>query len=89
MHKTNLMSEREYKSFRNLVNTQIRTEKRQYYENIFWYINQNIEKTWSIVNSVLHRRSGNNKSEIKSILGSNVTYKDEYEIPQQFNVFLR
>ena len=85
LYKRNLMSEREYKSFRNLVNNQIRTAKRQYYEKLFWDNKQNIKKTWSIVNSVLHKSSGNNKSDIKSILVNNVTYTDEYEICQQFN----
>ena len=35
LYRKNLMSEREYKSFRNLVNKQIRTAKRQYYEELF------------------------------------------------------
>ena len=33
----------------------------------------------------MHKRSSNNKSEIKSIIVNNVTYTDEYEICQQFN----
>ena len=79
------MSELEYKSFRILVNNQTRTVKRQYHENLFWITNKILKKTWSIVNSVLHKRSGNNKSEIKSIIVNSVTYTDEYEICQQFN----
>ena len=51
----------------------------------FWDNKQNMKKTWSIVNSVLQKHSGNNKSEMKSIIVNNVTYTDVYDIWQQFN----
>ena len=59
------MSERDYKSFRNLVNNQVTPAKGNIMKTFFWENKRDVKKNWSLINSVLHKYSGNNKSDIK------------------------
>ena len=85
LFRRNLMSKREYNAFRNQVNDQIRTSKRNYFHSLFSNIRGDVKRTWSTINSILRGSSKRNKFEIKSIVFNNVTYNNEQSISQVFN----
>ena len=81
------MSKREYNTYRNKVNDQIRSNKRNYFHCLLHKIKNDIEKTWSTINNVLRGSYRKNKIEIKSIVFIDITYNDETYIPQIFNQY--
>ena len=87
LYRRNLMSRREYNAYRNQVNDQIRSSKRDYFHRLFHNIKADVKKTWSTINNVLRGSSRKSKLEIKSIVFNNITYSDEHSIPQIFNQY--
>ena len=87
LFRRNLMSKREYNAFRNQVNDQIRTSKRNYFHSLFSNIRGDVKRTWSTINSILRGSSKRNKFEIKSIVFNNVMYNNEQSISQVFNQY--
>ena len=53
LYRRNLMSKREYNAYRNKVNDQIRSSKRNYFHCLFYNMKNYIKKTWSTINNVL------------------------------------
>ena len=87
LYRRNLMSKREYNAYRNKVNDDIRSSKRNYFHRLFHNIKNDVKKTWSTINNVLCGSSRKSKFEIKSIVFNNITYSDEQYIPQIFNQY--
>ena len=56
----------------------IRTSERQYYKNTLNKFKNNMHKTQSTIESVLH--SSQNKNTIKAILFNNVEVTDDFDI---------
>ena len=83
--KQNLISQREYNSYRNHVNSHIRFAKKQYYRNAFLHVKNNIKATWSIINKVLTNGNSKKSHSIESIIFNNHTYTETYDICQVIN----
>ena len=83
--KKGLISQREYNSYRNYVNSHIRFAKKQYYHNAFQNVKNNIKATWSIINKILAKSNGSKSQSIESIIFNDRTYSETYDICQVLN----
>ena len=81
----NLISKREYNSFRNKVNNLIRKSKKVYYHQLFSRVKNDVKRTSISINEVLKSNPSNNKSAVISIVFNFETYSDELEVIQKFN----
>ena len=62
LSKRNLIDRKTYNDFRNLLNTQIRNAKREYYTNKFNENEGNIKETWKTINNAIKsKQKSNNK----------------------------
>ena len=85
LRKQNLISQSEYNSYRNYVNSHIRFAKKQYYHNAFKNVKNDIKATWSIINKVLANRSRKKSQTVESLVFNNRTYTETYDICQVLN----
>ena len=62
LSKRNLIDRKTYNDFRNLLNTQIKNAKREYYTNKFNENEGNIKETWKTINNAIKsKQKSNNK----------------------------
>ena len=70
-----------YTDFRNKVTTELRIAKTKYYEEQFETYNNNIRKTWEVINSVIRSKRVNSKVSLSDEDGN---YHEEQTIPRKF-----
>ena len=82
LSKRNLIDRKTFTDFRNLLNTQIRNAKSEYYTNKFNDNEGNIKETWRTINDAIKskRRSSNT-----IILKENDRKIESKEVPNSFN----
>ena len=82
LSKRNLIDRKTYKDFRNLLNTQIRTAKSEYYTNKFDENEGNIKETWKTINNTIKsKRRFNDKITLKE----NDLEIENNKVPNSFN----
>ena len=85
LFKQNLISKREYNSFRNFVTHNIRVAKKEYYKKIFADLKSNTKKTWNLINNILQSNRKRKDCDLKAVIFNNQTYNSDSEIAKAFN----
>ena len=86
LKKPNEKNQSVFKVYRNKLNSIIRKSKRNYYDNRFKMVKNNLRKTWQTINQIIGR--GKPKTTLNKLLnseGSNIT--DPQLISDEFNNF--
>ena len=85
LSKRNLIDRKTYNDFRNLLNTQIRNAKREYYTNKFNENEGNIKETWKTINNAIKsKQKSNNKIKL---IENNIAVESKDVSNSFFNYF--
>ena len=85
LFKRNLISTREYNSFRNFVTFSIRAAKKEYYKKLFADLKSDTKKTWNLINNILQSNRKRKVCDLKTVVFNNQTYSSDSEIAEAFN----
>lgn len=83
LSKMGIISEEEYKIFRNRHNYLIRDLKRKHFSNEFKKAQGNVKKSWKLIKSIINKNLSNKT--IKSICVDGSVVSEEDEIAESFN----
>ena len=87
LYRQNKISRNEFTSFRNFVTNQIRSAKKEYFNNKFEKYKDDSKKTWQTINNILKPGNFNRTNDIKKLIIDGKLYESSDEISDAFNVF--
>ncbi len=77
---------RNLSTYNVILRKSIRSAKKQYYENLFQKYKNDIRKTWSTINNILHKNKKNKKFP-EYFKGNDENITNKLEIANKFNMF--
>ena len=87
LYKQRKLSKENYSRFRNFVNNQIRTSKKEYYAKLFENYKNDTKSTWRAINKILNPTKSKKPVSIKKLLYKNETLTNNLDITNAFNDF--
>ena len=76
-----------YNRYRNMVTSEIRVKRKNYYNQVFETFRGDMIKTWSLINRVLKPQSTSRNSKITSLVEDGTSYSDPLYIANKFNEY--